>query len=318
MDVICSTIFLSFAIFLSFLSFKRNHFQSQYIIIYPTRKVKRQGHIKSKVFAKNTNTNQKNAPKKGNAMSEALPTVTLAGLSILNTRGDTLRAYLREGLSEGKAVTLFTPNGEMLCRAWKEPWVAALLRKADLLLPDGVALLLYAKAQGTPIAERSTGIDLGEWILALAAKEGLSVYLLGGKEGVAKEAAERLRGRLPALKVVGTHHGYVTKENTPSLLREIEETHPHILLVCMGFPRQEEWILSHRERFPSVRLFMGLGGALDVWSGRIPRAPLPFQRMGLEWLWRTLAAPSRIPRLRFLFPLCRLLLEGKRNHPRRN
>ena len=251
-------------------------------------------------------------------MEEHLPTVTLIGLPVVSTRSPALHRYLSRSLQEEKRLTLFTPNGEMLCRAWQDPRVWKVLKKADLLLPDGTALLLYARALGTPLAERNTGIDVGEWVLHFAARNQLSVYLLGGRSGVAEEAAERLRGKLPALKVVGTHHGYVTKENTPSLLREIEETHPHILMVCMGFPKQEEWILSHRDQLPSVRLFMGLGGALDVWSGQIRRAPRILQRMGMEWLWRTLASPSRIPRLRFLFPYCRLLLEGKRNHPRRN
>ena len=251
-------------------------------------------------------------------MEEHLPTVTLNGLPLVNTRSPALHRYLSRSLQEEKSLTLFTPNGEMLCRAWQEHRVRKMLKKADLLLPDGTALLLYAKALGTPLAERNTGIDTGEWVLHHAARNQLTVYLLGGRSGVAEEAAAHMKKKLPELRVVGTHHGYVDEKHTPALLREIQRARPHILMVCMGFPKQEEWILSHRDQLPSVRLFMGLGGALDVWSGQIRRAPRILQRMGMEWLWRTLASPSRIPRLRFLFPYCRLLIEGKRTPPRGN
>lgn len=246
-------------------------------------------------------------------MSSSLPTVSLLGLPIVSAPCATLHRYLSHSLSKGKRICLFTPNAEMLSRVAEDPHTGALLRSADLLIPDGIGLVLYAKAMDTPLPGRIPGIELGEWVMQYAGSHGLSVYLLGGKPGVADLAAERLRGRFPELSVVGTHHGYVTKEEDASLLRQIQRASPHILIVCMGFPRQEEWILAHRDQIPSLRLAMGLGGALDVWSGRVERAPRLMRRMGLEWLWRVLRAPKRIPRLRFLFPFCRLLLTAKRD-----
>ena len=246
-------------------------------------------------------------------MAQSLPTVLLLGLPIVRATPPQIEEALEEILGKEGATALFTPNAEMLTRAARDPHAHRLLRGGDLLIPDGVGLVLYGRAAGVQNLWRFPGIELGEWVMGAAARGGLPVYLLGGEAGVADLAAERLRKRFPRLSVVGSHHGYVKKEEEAALIEEIRRAKPRILFVCMGFPRQEEWILGHRDQFPSLRLAMGLGGALDVWSGRLTRAPRPMRRMGLEWLWRVLRSPKRIPRLRFFFPFCRRLLTAKRD-----
>ena len=118
---------------------------------------------------------------------------------------------------------------------------------------------------------------------------------------VAEAAAEALRAKYPSLCLCGTHHGYFDKtqgssENQAvrSLLREAK---PEILFVCFGAPAQERWISENTEEIPSLRLCMGLGGALDVWSGGVRRAPKFIQKCGFEWLWRALSEPKRFKRL---------------------
>ena len=249
-------------------------------------------------------------------MSSSLPTVSLLGLPIVSAPAHALHRHLSNALSKEGQTLLFTPNAEMLCRAEKDPTAHRLLSRADLLIPDGVGLLLYAKARGTPLSERIPGIEVGEWSLQYAAEHGLSVFLLGGNSGVAEQAAKRLGRRFGGLRIVGTHHGYFGAEEEAAVLRRIREAEPQILMVCMGFPRQEAWILAHGEQLPSLRLAMGLGGALDVWSGQVRRAPQPLRRMGLEWLWRILANPTRVGRLRFLIPYCRMLATAKKKASR--
>jgi len=114
---------------------------------------------------------------------------------------------------------------------------------------------------------------------------------------VAKAAADRLTERFPALSIVGVHHGYFKETEESSVIDKIRAAAPDFLFVCMGFPRQEEFLVRNHNVLPSVRMALGLGGALDVWSGNIRRAPFWMQKCGLEWLYRLLKQPSRLPRL---------------------
>ena len=206
---------------------------------------------------------------------------------------------------------VFTPNPEILLHASEDEAFATLLRSADLLLPDGVGVLLGARLLGTPLPERLSGIDSAEFLLSFAAKHSLRVFLLGGRKGVAEDAARALSARFLGLRIVGTHHGYFEKATASSenrsLLSLLQKAEPELLFVCFGAPMQEIWISENADKIPSLRLCMGLGGALDVWSGRIRRAPKSMQRCGLEWLWRTLSDPKRLPRLqsipRFLWKI---------------
>ena len=190
---------------------------------------------------------------------------------------------------------IFTPNTTILAQSLREPRLASLLRRADLLLPDGIGVVALSRILGAPLPARIAGIDLAEEVLALAARRGLRVFLLGGRPGVAERAAQKLCRQYPGLRICGTHHGYFGKneeENRP-LLAQLHKARPHILFACLGFPKQEEWLLKHRDALPDLRLGMGLGGSLDVWSGNKKRAPSALGQLGLEWLWRALREPHR-------------------------
>lgn len=196
-----------------------------------------------------------------------------------------------------------TPNALILDSCKREPTHAALLSEADLSLPDGAGVLLAAKRQGTPLSCRVAGIEFGEALLARAADEGLRVFLLGGGEGVADEAATRLRERHPSLRICGTCWGYFEKsgEEDRRITEHIRACHPDILLVCFGFPMQEKWIEEHLHLLDGVRVVAGLGGSLDVWSGHLRRAPKIVSHMGLEWAWRMVGEPKRFKNLPAIF-----------------
>ena len=196
---------------------------------------------------------------------------------------------------------VFTPNLEMLSTAAVSPTKRELLSEADLLLPDGIGVSLLCLKHGIAPPPRLTGIDSAAKLLRYAAEQGDSVYLLGGKPTVALRAAENLKQRFPSLKICSTHHGYfdiqIDSLENSEVIKDINSLSPRILFVCMGFPRQEEWIINNAHKLPSVRVFMGLGGSLDVWSGDLLRAPKWVQKTHLEWLWRCILQPSRIPKL---------------------
>ena len=194
---------------------------------------------------------------------------------------------------------VFTPNACIALSCAQEPALAREMNRAALLLPDGIGIPLAARLLGQSGWERVTGIDTAQWVMQSAADRGLSLFLLGGKPGVAKAAAQNLRRRYPGLCIAGCHHGYFAKSGTENdaLLRKIRVAKPDILFVCFGFPAQEWWCLQNAPLLPGLRLCMGLGGSLDVWAGRVRRAPKAVRSLGCEWLWRSLQSPEHFARL---------------------
>lgn len=192
-----------------------------------------------------------------------------------------------------------TPNAVMLDACRKDRRYVALLNRATLSLADGKGVLLAARRKGTPIGSRVAGIDFGEALMRRAARDGLRVFLLGGEDGVAQKAAQVLTDRYEGLCVCGSYWGYFNKEGEEDrcVCDMIRALRPDILFVCFGFPLQEIWISKHLDSFDDVRVIAGLGGSLDVWSGKLRRAPEIVSRVGMEWAWRMLREPRRLKQL---------------------
>jgi N-acetylglucosaminyldiphosphoundecaprenol N-acetyl-beta-D-mannosaminyltransferase len=197
-------------------------------------------------------------------------------------------------LAHGEQLAVYTPNPVMLQNAAGNGALRAALLRADLNLPDGIGVVMAARMLGEHPAGRLSGVDMAGRVLALAAARGYRVYLLGGREGVARQAAARLVARMFGLCICGTRHGYFGESEEAAVLAEIRRTRADVVFVCLGSPRQELFIDKNRHALPGVRLFMALGGTLDVWAGRVRRAPRPVQKMGLEWLWRMALEPGRL------------------------
>lgn len=229
-------------------------------------------------------------------MIPVLPTTPIGGLPFVNLTPDALKSQLEQLLQITNGAAIFTPNATIAAACLRDAALHRLVRQADYLLPDGVGVVMASKRTKSPLRARLSGIDTAESVLAIAAKGGLPVFLLGGKPGVAQLAAQRLQERFPELPIAGTHHGYFDKHGNENeqVLQAIATANSAIVFVCFGFPLQERWIVDNRDRLPTVRLLMGLGGSLDVWSGTVHRAPMLWQRAHMEWLWRMLHEPRRL------------------------
>lgn len=220
--------------------------------------------------------------------------IKLYGVKIDNvTKEDAVYRALR---ATGEPCVVFTPNALILERARKDTALAELLNRASLSLPDGAGVLWAAQKMGTPLVERVAGIDFGAEILVRAERAELRVFLLGGGERVAERAAENLRKKHPRLCICGTTWGYFDRNGAENLrvISHIRACRPHILFVCLGFPLQERWIVDNLHLLEDIQVIAGLGGSLDVWSGRLRRAPALLSGMGLEWAWRMMRQPRRM------------------------
>lgn len=187
---------------------------------------------------------------------------------------------------------MVTLNVEILYRAWHDHALRDVLNQADLVVPDGHGVVWAGRRLGKFLPERVTGIDLIQALADRAAREGWRLYLLGAAPGVAGEAAARLVAGHPGLIVAGTGHGYFSEQEAWSVVERIRSARADLLLVALGSPKQELFIEKYRRELgPGVAI--GVGGSFDVLSGRLRRAPLVFQRLKLEWLYRLLQEPSR-------------------------
>lgn len=195
-------------------------------------------------------------------------------------------------LQKGEGGSIVTVNPEILLHSRKDSTYAAALNGADLVLADGVGDLYAAWILGTPLPERVTGADLTPRLLSRLAGRGGSVFLYGGKPGVAARAAERLAAAYPGLRIAGTENGYISDED--ELFSRLSEAPPSLLLLGLGFPRQELWMAAHRDL---STVMIGIGGLLDVFAGDLARAPKFWRRAGLEWLYRLFCQPERLPRM---------------------
>lgn len=187
---------------------------------------------------------------------------------------------------------IVTINGAMLVQAARVETLRRLFNSASLATADGTGVLVAARILGRPAPERVPGIDLVERLCGLSAREGFRVFLLGARPEVVEAAAEALQQRYPEIRIAGAQHGYFAPHEEGRVIQRIREAQPHLLLVAMGSPRQEEWIAVHRESIKAA-VCIGVGGTFDVFAGRVRRAPPWVQRAGLEWAYRSMQEPRR-------------------------
>ena len=187
-----------------------------------------------------------------------------------------------------------TPNPEFLLAAEKDASFRKILNEADLTLPDGIGVIYAARILGRPLQGRVTGIDFAGDLLARLNETGGRLYLLGAKPGVAQRAGENIQAQYPNLVLCGTHDGYF--QDNAAVAGEIAQAKPDLLFVCLGAPKQEQWMVQWGPA-TGAHLAIGLGGVLDVYSGQVERAPEIFQKLGLEWAYRLMKEPSRVGRM---------------------
>ncbi|WP_369405030.1 WecB/TagA/CpsF family glycosyltransferase [Piscibacillus salipiscarius] len=145
--------------------------------------------------------------------------------------------------------------------------------------------------------------------LKYANQEQKSVYLLGAKEHVVEKAATKIKNKYPNLVLAGYHHGYIDI-NDSKIINQIQEAKPDFVFVALGYPKQEEWIYTHKEKLDKG-IVMGVGGSFDIWAGEAKRAPKVWLKLNLEWLYRLVTNPTRIKRMVQLPKFLIHVLRGK-------
>lgn len=190
---------------------------------------------------------------------------------------------------------VFFAHPHALTLAHRDERLRGDLASADHVLPDGIGLRLAGALLGTPLADNLNGTDMLPEICARAAHEHVPLVLVGAEPGVARACADRLRDAHPGLAIPVVEHGFLDEDGVRALRARVRALGRALVLVGMGSPRQERFAHEHLADLPAVTV-LTVGGLFDFFSGRVPRAPVAWRELGLEWLWRLRTEPRRLAR----------------------
>jgi N-acetylglucosaminyldiphosphoundecaprenol N-acetyl-beta-D-mannosaminyltransferase len=202
-------------------------------------------------------------------------------------------SYTKHLMDNNIGAQIITVNPEMIELGLKDSGYSEILDDADLVLPDGVGIQLALKLKGHSI-KRVTGIEFSHRLIEECSKSGYPIALIGAKEHVIKKAAENLKKEYPNLNISLMQNGYY--DNVDDVYWSLGEKNPKLVLVALGAPKQEYFIAGYRKYHPDT-VMIGVGGSFDVWAGEVQRAPEIYQKLGLEWLYRTIKQPERFKRI---------------------
>jgi N-acetylglucosaminyldiphosphoundecaprenol N-acetyl-beta-D-mannosaminyltransferase len=223
--------------------------------------------------------------------------VNVLGVRVDPLTVEDLHAEIGRLVRGSERALVLNANANCLNFCHQDPTLGEFLNQAEIVLCDGAGVMLAARILGGRIPERITYADWAWQLAAFAAAEGFSLYFLGARPGVAEEAARRLQQRYPALKIAGVHHGYfdhsVGSPENEAVLQEINASSPDILLIGLGMPLQEYWLMENRHNLNASVVLTG-GAVFDYVSGRLRRGPRLLTESGFEWLARLLIEPRRL------------------------
>ena len=208
----------------------------------------------------------------------------LFGLNIDTLSFEEAVSEAKSLIDGGKVSQVVTINPEMFEYANRDPEFINIVKDAEMVIPDGVGVKIALKINGHNV-ERIPGVDFAKRLLKEAAVNNIPVAIIGAKKEIIIKAIENLQNEINGLNVVYQHDGYF--DNDLEIYNELNSKSPRLILVAMGSPRQEKFIYNAK-RYLKPALMIGIGGSLDVWSGAVKRAPMIFQKLGLEWLYRTI------------------------------
>ena len=210
------------------------------------------------------------------------PTATILNVKVHALTNAQTLALIEDFIAGGKPRQLVTVNPEFVVEAQQDDEFRHIINSAALALPDGIGLLKAAKfLKTTPLPERVPGSDLVVRLAELSHQKGYRLYFLGAWEGVAEKAIAKLKSRYPNLQVAGAFAGSPAPEENEAIVQRILPTHPDILLVAYGAPRQDKWIARNLEQL-NIPVCIGVGGSFDFIAGVTQRAPVWVQNLHLE------------------------------------
>ncbi|MFS0836269.1 WecB/TagA/CpsF family glycosyltransferase [Paenibacillus sp. 1P03SA] len=242
----------------------------------------------------------------------SVPIVRIYGVPVSKMNMKDTVAYLTGAIESRIPHQIITANPIMIMSALEDPAYMEMMRRAELIVPDGAGLVWAAGYVGQPVAERVPGIDLIHELMRTGEPRRWKVYLLGTTQETIQTAAAKLAREYPLIDIVGYRDGYFGEAEDRQVVDSIRQLQPDILLVGRSSSTQEPWIAKYK-RDLDVPVIMGVGGSFDVLAGKLKRAPKIFQKLKLEWFYRLLQEPSRFGRMLALPKFAWKVIRDKEN-----
>lgn len=227
-----------------------------------------------------------------------MKSISLLNIDILSITQDELLRTFKKG-------TLITPNVDHLVKLQKDKEFYDLYQKAEWVVCDSKILYLMSKLTKHPLPMAIPGSSFFTAFYEYHKDDpNCRIFLLGAAEGVAAKAMERINAKVDRQIVVGAHspsYGFEKRvDECEELIRIVNESGANVVLVGVGAPKQEKWIMKYRDRMPGVDIFMALGATIDFEAGTLQRAPHVWQACGMEWLYRAIKEPKRLMKRYFV------------------
>lgn len=200
---------------------------------------------------------------------------------------------IHSAIIDRKPLQIGVVNAAKIVNMHRDPDLKRDVLSSNLILADGVAVVWASRMLRRPLPERVAGIDLMYGMFERGNRHGYRVYCLGATEEISARVAEELEKHYPGVKLAGRHHGYYTREQEHEVAEEIARSEADILLVAMTSPKKERF-LARWSDIIKTPVCHGVGGSFDVMAGKVSRAPVLWQKMGLEWLYRVFQEPRRL------------------------
>lgn len=212
------------------------------------------------------------------------------------TLGETVE-HIEALIASGKKSYVVAVNVDVIMKIEEDPYLKEITDKADMVLVDGTPLVWIAKAHKNPVKEKVSGSDLVPQLCKTAAEKGYTVFILGGKDGIAEQAKQKLEQKHPGIKIVGTYAPPLGFEKDDAELAKtnalITQANPDLLIACLGCPKQEKFIYENIHKY-EAKVSVCAGATVDFLAGNVKRAPKWMSDCGLEWFYRFTQEPKRL------------------------
>lgn len=204
---------------------------------------------------------------------------------------------IEQMIADGSKHYTVAINADVVMKIENDTYLKKIVDEADMVIVDGQPLVWIAKHQGNPVKARISGSDLVPLLMEVAAEKGYTVYIIGGKDGIAEQAKNNLEAKHVCMKIVDTYappFGFEKDEAEIEKINEmISDAHPDLVIACFGCPKQEKWIYENYKKY-DAKVSICAGATVDFLAGNVKRAPKWMSDKGLEWFYRFLQEPKRM------------------------
>lgn len=236
---------------------------------------------------------------------------SILGINVCVTTYHDIINNIEKDISNNSKSLILAINPEKIMNSRKDQKLKRILEESTYPIPDGIGVVYASKIHKGNITSRITGIDLMNALILEASKKEYKVFLYGSKSEVLERTISTIKEKYPNIKIVGSINGY--EKNQDRIINLINKSKPDILFVALGSPKQEYFIYDNYVKL-NCKIFMGVGGAFDILSGKTKRAPEWMRKKGLEWLYRLFCEPQRIIRQIKLVPFLLLIIFSRKKH----